>query len=243
MHDDAAPARRAPHAGRGPGAQAPAPTQRAGTLRRRRTAAGAAVAAASLALGGCGLLPWSLPAPSGTAPSSTAPSSSAPASSPVPSSSDAPAPGWVRPGEVRVGACVDTSNGLRFSTFQLVDCEQMHDGQVVAQGVIGGTSLPDDDDDDAWQRLYDRQCTPAFAEFTGTSWDDSRLSMYYWVPTEQEFKDGYRSLTCVIQMNDGTRFSGSALGKNNEEQFKHGPGWKAPTDEDLYSDEPETHRV
>lgn len=242
MHDDAAPARRAPHAERGAGAQAPAPTQRARTLRRRRTAAGAALAAASLTLGGCGLLPWSLPASSGTAPSSSAASSSAPATSTAPSPSNAPAAGWVRPGRVPVGSCIDASNGVHFSSFRVVDCEEMHDGQVVAQGVIGSKDLPDEEDTE-WERLYERQCIPAFEEFTGTQWNDLRLSLYYWAPTGDEFAAGNRWLTCVIQMNDGTRFSGSALGKNNEDQFKHAPGWTAPTDEDLYSDEPETHRV
>ena len=235
------------HDGAMPGPRGPRPAHGARAARRRtsvaRRSVGAALAAATaLALSGCGLLPWSLPTPSGPVTSSSAATSAAPSSTPAPSTTAAPAPGWVRPSEVRVGACVDTANGRHFPTFKVVDCGQMHDGQVVAQGVIGGTSLPDEDDEAAWDRLFERQCIPAFEEFTGTAWDDSRLSMFTWAPTDDDFAAGGRTLTCVIQMFDGTRFSGSALGKNNEDQFEHDPRWRAPTEEDLFGEE-ETHRV
>jgi hypothetical protein len=212
---------------------------------RRTTASVLLALACAFGLSACVVVPWGAPAPQGT-PSSTgdaAPSNTAPTITPIPSPAPPLRDAWVRPGEIPVGSCVQIADGVRYTTFQVTDCDEMHDGQVVAQGIIGGDDLPAASNEARWDGLFDTQCVPAFGEFTGTSWDESRLSMYpYTVEDPAEFTAGHRALTCVIAMYDGTRFAGSAQSKRREEQFKHESRWKAPSDEELYGDQ-ETHRA
>lgn len=186
------------------------------------------------------------PAASSTAASSPSTGSLIPAPQPPPKPTASGAAVWVRPGEIPVGSCVDAADGIQYTTMSVVPCGDRHDAQVFAQLTLG-KDIPhedaDEEDVDEWMDGLAERCEAPFAHFTGTEWDDSRLTLNVWVPTDEEIAAGHRAVTCLIEMYDQSRYSGSALGKNDEKQFGHAPGWRAPTDKELFSDEEEHQRA
>lgn len=188
----------------------------------------------------------SVAAGSGSPSGSPSADSRIPAPKPPPSPTAPSAAVWVRPGEIPVGSCVDIADGITHTTMSQVPCTGMHDGQVFVQLTLG-KDIPSENDDDedieAWMERLGDKCEPAFDQFTGAAWDESRLTFNMWVPDFAEIAAGHRAVTCYIEMYDQSRYSGSALGKNDEKQFKHAPGWRPPTDKELFLDEEQSHRA
>lgn len=157
---------------------------------------------------------------------------------------DAGAPGreqtaprhWGPTASARTGDCVDLSEdeAVDGASMAVVDCSRLHDAQVFAVQRLPGGGYPDED---AMDRLTEKVCDPAFGTFTGTDYQDSRLSYMPWAATEDEYEDGHRELDCLLVMYDDTRFAGDGRGKSDENQFAHERGWSEPSDDDLYGDD------
>lgn len=167
--------------------------------------------------------------PTNTA-SSTAPTGSKipwpPETSPVPSTTSAPE--WTVPSASTIGACVTINKSLRIdeASFGVVPCTELHDAQVVGHG-----TMPESFDRNAkgaFARLMVDQCDPHFAEYTGTTYANSRLVSTGFAANRSEYAQGERTLVCIITMRDRTKFSGDARGKTDESEFGHAEGWNPP---------------
>jgi hypothetical protein len=62
------------------------------------------------------------------------------------------------------------------------------------------TTLPDGEypDETTFVGYLERECLPAFAEYVGTSYEQSRLDIYWLTPTEPGWGAGDREMQCAV---------------------------------------------
>lgn len=141
-------------------------------------------------------------------------------------------PRWTVPNSTTIGACVlfDYTKSIDQAGLGVVPCAQEHDAQVVGFG-----TLPDDFQrtKTGFNAVLSKQCDPAFAEYTGTRYNNSRLNLTGWMANAKEFEAGDRTLVCIVTMLDHTRFTGDAHGKSDESEFGHEDSWKSPSNSEL----------
>ena len=149
----------------------------------RRWAAIAAIAAAGLALAGCGLLHQGGDAPRDASGTPTAGNGKASAFS------------------IKVGDCLDDAHVQgETSTAPIVPCSGPHDSEAYARFVLDDGDYPGDD---AIQADADDDCSgTAFADFVGIASADSTLQYSYYFPTADSWARGDREVICTIYQVD-----------------------------------------
>jgi hypothetical protein len=99
--------------------------------------------------------------------------------------------------DLQPGDCFD----LKDPTDEEVDdveakpCTEPHEFEMFLS-----TSLPDGEypDETTFVGYLERECLPAFAEFVGTSYEQSRLDIYWLTPTEPGWAAGDREMQCAV---------------------------------------------
>jgi hypothetical protein len=112
--------------------------------------------------------------------------------------------------DLKVGDCFDKPTSLEVRTVHSSDCDEPHNAEVFA--II---DLPDGDFPGSAEVANEarQQCAPKFADFVGLEPGQSRLQLYYLVPTEDTWKQHQRFITCsVVDVNQ--KVTGTLKGAN-----------------------------
>ena len=92
-----------------------------------------------------------------------------------------------------VGQCVQKPADPS-APLTTVDCSSPHWGEVFFVAPIEDSTLPD------YETLNDRAfeaCTPAFADYVGTPYDESSLDTTWFFPSSNSWDNGDRIIACV----------------------------------------------
>lgn len=82
--------------------------------------------------------------------------------------------------------------------FEVVDCAQAHEAEVVGRvelGVAEGEPVPDPE---RLRVMGVDACVPSFQEFVGVAYRDSRLTLQPIIPIPSGWEDGDRTVVCVV---------------------------------------------
>lgn len=102
---------------------------------------------------------------------------------------------------LQVGDCLnDATAAGEVTTVPTVPCDEPHDSEVYAAFALGESDyLGDEIVVDKAEAL----CLPAFEEFVGEPYLESRLDFAYYYPTEASWASGDREVLCVIYDPEG----------------------------------------
>lgn len=99
--------------------------------------------------------------------------------------------------DLRPGDCFDLKDPAdeEVTDVEAKPCNELHEFEM-----FHVTALPDGDypDEDTFVGYLERECLPAFAEFVGTSYQESRLDIYWLTPTEPGWGAGDREMQCAV---------------------------------------------
>jgi hypothetical protein len=96
--------------------------------------------------------------------------------------------------DVKVGDCLaEIPDSTRVLSIRTVACDQPHRGEVFASVRIPGEAYPGST---AIAQYQDR-CGPALATFSPAAMDDPAVGLYVLYPTEESWRRGDRTVTCI----------------------------------------------
>ena len=106
----------------------------------------------------------------------------------------------------QVGAC------LNKHPRQVVDCAEPHDLEVFYTGLLPDEPWPGQDtvNDDA-----DDRCYTEYEDYVGISYEDSDYDYSFYLPDEQEWAAGKRTVVCVVTPFPGEDLTGSVKGSGH----------------------------
>lgn len=97
---------------------------------------------------------------------------------------------------LQVGDCLDDAAAAgEVTTVPTVPCTEPHDSEIYAAFELGQSTYPGEE---AVRAKADVLCLPAFEEFVGEPYLDSRYDFAYYYPTEASWSSGDREVLCVI---------------------------------------------
>lgn len=100
-----------------------------------------------------------------------------------------------------VGDCLNGGEAQgEITTVPTVPCSEPHDSEVYAAFALNGTSYPGEETVTGEAEVL---CLPAFEEFVGEPYLESRLDFAYYYPTEESWASGDREVLCVIYDPEG----------------------------------------
>ncbi len=108
---------------------------------------------------------------------------------------------------IELGDCLIVPSEDQFEEIRRLACTEPHDGEVFFVADYPGSDLPSDDD---FSTFVEEQCLPAFAEFTGSPYEDQDvLDVGWFTPTEGSWGNGDREVVCYLTPVDGSQTSQS----------------------------------
>ena len=112
---------------------------------------------------------------------------------------------------LRVGDCFEEPRGTEVvEDVQHKPCGDLHDAEVIFVGenpARDGTAAISDADHRDW---IGANCLPAFTTYTGADlMSQEVLDLGYFVPTDESWEDGDRTVICYAVRVDGTQMTGS----------------------------------
>jgi hypothetical protein len=145
--------------------------------------------------------------------------SAAPTASPTmsPEPTATAAPEYQATYQLAVGDCFDPVADMDDQILLaglMRDCDEPHLMQVFGHGTISdpiGAPYPQGDEVDQQTASI---CEPAFKEFVGVPYEDSRLSATYYSPSEDSWQFGDRAVMCVIEASEASPLTRSVEGLN-----------------------------
>ena len=100
-------------------------------------------------------------------------------------------------------------DGATVNTVDVVDCSAPHLYEVYKNGDIEADSFPTGD---AMDEKTADVCYDAYADYVGTSLDESSLTATALTPTSSSWTLGDRTVSCFITSQDGSDLTSSAKG-------------------------------
>lgn len=95
-----------------------------------------------------------------------------------------------------VGDCLDDAEAQgEITTVPTVPCSDPHDSEIYAAFELTGSAYPGEDTVTGKAEVL---CLPAFEEFVGEPYLDSRFDFAYYYPTAESWASGDREVLCVI---------------------------------------------
>jgi hypothetical protein len=87
-------------------------------------------------------------------------------------------------------------------TLRRVPCDELHGYELFAAEDHPGVEFPGES---AFATFAEDVCRRAFAAYTG-GWpeDQPALTWYWWSPSEAEWSDGIRTVSCMLALEDGS---------------------------------------
>jgi hypothetical protein len=111
-----------------------------------------------------------------------------------------------------VGDCLILPSEDTFDEVRRLACTEPHDGEVFFVEAYPADAYPSDGE---FRSYAEGQCLPAFAEFTGSAYDDQEvLEIGWFTPTAGSWDNGDRDVACYLTPVDGSRTSQSYRGAN-----------------------------
>jgi hypothetical protein len=110
-----------------------------------------------------------------------------------------------------VGDCqVGTFDGARdLSTITTIDCTEAHDTEIYAASTLPNGEFPGNAAIDA---QADADCFAAFRNFIGEEYDDSIYDFSWYFPTAGSWAEGDREILCLVYDGQLGQISGSLAG-------------------------------
>lgn len=97
---------------------------------------------------------------------------------------------------LQVGDCLDDAAATgEVTTVPTVPCSEPHDSEIYAAFELTQSAYPGEE---TTQGKADALCLPAFEEFVGEPYLESRFDFAYYYPTEESWASGDREVLCVI---------------------------------------------
>ncbi len=113
-------------------------------------------------------------------------------------------------GDLDDGDCANGSLVDSEFVYELIDCDEFHDVQLVSRFVL--ENAPDEYDSLALAELVRDQCEVRFEEFVGVESRDSQMVFKTARPEREAYEsENDRVALCVLTPNEQVRISGSAL--------------------------------
>lgn len=102
---------------------------------------------------------------------------------------------------LQVGDCLDdaTETG-EVQTVPTVPCDEPHDSEIYSAHLLGQSAYPGEE---AVIGQAEALCLPAFEQFVGEPYLESRFDFSYYYPTEASWANGDREVLCVIYDPEG----------------------------------------
>ena len=97
---------------------------------------------------------------------------------------------------IAVGDCLnDGGVDGEVTTVPTVDCAELHDSEAYASVLMPDGEFPGDA---AVEDFAVAECTSAFGDFIGLSYEESTLSFSYYYPTAESWANGDREVLCLL---------------------------------------------
>lgn len=98
---------------------------------------------------------------------------------------------------MEVGDCLDIADvsGEEVSGITARPCNREHEYEVVFTGSADGVGYPTDD---AMSEYFNNLCVPAFEAYVGEAWGASPLDIFWLTPTREGWRQGDRSIHCMV---------------------------------------------
>jgi hypothetical protein len=117
-------------------------------------------------------------------------------------------------GDLKVGDCFDVpslqTQGAMVKDVQHHPCSELHSGEVYFKGNVPGDANAAYPADDAFDAFARDRCVPEYRGYTGRDFDsDETYDIQYLTPTTDGWKDGDRTVDCIVLRIDGQSFKGS----------------------------------
>lgn len=102
---------------------------------------------------------------------------------------------------LKVGDCLDDATATgEVQTVPTVPCDGPHDSEIYSAHLLGQSAYPGEETVIGKAEVL---CLPAFEEFVGEPYLDSRFDFSYYYPTEESWANGDREVLCVIYDPEG----------------------------------------
>jgi hypothetical protein len=116
--------------------------------------------------------------------------------------------------ELEVGQCVELDpNATQVTTLPLVDCDEVHQGEVYFVQDLPGEEFPGVES--AGSQGQELCAGDAFEVYIGTPYLRSTLELYTVYPSEETWDDGDREIACIAIRPDGGDLTGSVRGSGS----------------------------
>ena len=111
--------------------------------------------------------------------------------------------------QAQVGDCInfpgDNSASGIVESVEGVPCNEPHEEEMYHQFVsVAGPAWPGDA---ALETEASEKCFDAFEPYVGRSYQSSDLDFYFWIPTQQGWEAGDRSVNCLAFQMDGLQLT------------------------------------
>ena len=115
--------------------------------------------------------------------------------------------------DLRVGDCFNVpATAVEVEDVQHQPCSESHQAEVffvVDNPAAKGDAYPDST---ARQEYVKSACFQPFADYIGTTYENSQLDINWFAPTQDGWSKGDRTYTCFVTAKDNTAFTGSVKG-------------------------------
>lgn len=100
-------------------------------------------------------------------------------------------------GDLRVGDCFDPKDidAEEADDVSAKPCGESHQFELIAIEDMPEGGYPSDAE---FEASFASICLPAFADYVGRAYEDSRLDLYWYVPVEGSWDQGDRSIQCAV---------------------------------------------
>jgi hypothetical protein len=102
---------------------------------------------------------------------------------------------------VGAGDCVVVPSESEFDEIRRLSCADPHDGEVFLVAAYPGADFPSNED---FRAFVETRCLPAFAEYTGSAYEDQEtLDIGWFTPTQRSWENGDRDVACYLAPLNG----------------------------------------
>ena len=111
--------------------------------------------------------------------------------------------------DVAIGECFDRPATPDVVDVDVVDCDEPHDFEAFATGDLDGDGYPGAEEVSAQSLML---CNERFADYVGRPPAQSGLVVVPVAPTDEQWQNGSRSVTCTVTRRVPERLEGSVEG-------------------------------
>ena len=113
--------------------------------------------------------------------------------------------------ELRIGDCFDPKD-IDAEEADEVDarrCDEKHQFEMMAVGTMRDGTYPTDEE---FESFVGSVCVPAFDEYVGLAYEESRLDVFWYFPLEEGWSDGDHVVQCAVYDPLNSELTGSLRG-------------------------------